>query len=143
MKQIKPGYIATKQNDGSWHSDSTQRVGEESQPVFIPRGQMNTLDLHYYFSAGLEPVPGDALRIRLSSSEMANYDSLLLPKRTIYRIKALYLFDTTMCCNLVIANLPNMEFWKTADSIFARFQPINKGLEGFVQNTGMNLLLKG
>lgn len=139
MKEIVFDGLLIRSQDGAWLSKQHQ----DSSPslCFTSTEPTTTLDLHYYFSAGRDPVPGDILKTRLSTSEFNDYDSALTIEHSSHKEGIVVAMDTTMCGRLILSGLPNIQECGETTCIYASFKRYNRGLTGFVSRTGMRRLL--
>ena len=108
---------------------------------FNMKGDTNAIDLHYFFNSNIEPEIGSKLRVVLSTDNISDCDTVLIVDPDLSSLSGLSLLDTTMCEEIFLQGLTDLDAWTRNLEIYAKFLPINKGLEGFVKRTGMKGLL--
>ena len=124
--------------NGCWESKIPD---QDSCISFRMKGKANAIDLHYYFNANKEPEIGSKLRVVLVTDKLSDYDTIFVIDPALSGSSELSLFDTTMCEELFLQGLPNADAWSPNREIYAKFLPFNKGLEAFVERTGLRGLL--
>ena len=124
--------------NGCWESKIPD---QDSCISFRMKGKANAIDLHYYFNANKEPEIGSKLRVVLVTDKLSDYDTIFVIDPALSGSSELSLFDTTMCEELFLQGLPSADAWSPNREIYAKFLPFNKGLEAFVERTGLRGLL--
>jgi len=124
--------------NGCWESKIPD---QDSCISFRMKGKANAIDLHYYFNASREPEIGSKLSVTLGTDKVSDYDTIFVINPALSGSTELSLFDTTMCEELFLQGLPNADAWSLNGEIYAKFLPFNKGLEAFVERTGLRSLL--
>ena len=130
--------IFVRIGNGGWESKIEE---PDSFVSFWMNGEVNAIDLHYYFKANREPEIGSKLRVLLNTDEMSDYDTLFVVDPALSGFLGLRLVDTTMCEKLFLRGLSDAIAWIQNREIYANFMPVNEGLESFVGRTGMRGLL--
>ena len=72
---------------------------------------------------------------------MSDYDTLFVVDPALTGFLGLSLVDTTMCEKLFLCGFSDTDTWIKNREIYANFMPVNKGLQSFVDRTGMRGLL--
>jgi hypothetical protein len=129
--------VAYKLEDGLWafdhpHNNTVQEL--------LLNGTEEAIDEHFYFESGRHAVAKDQMEIILNTEEPADYDTLLVKEvgdddGTTYT-------DTTLCAPVWLCNWLQGYFGEVPEEIFVKVRPINQGLEGFVNRTGMRGMLR-
>ena len=88
-----------------------------------------------YFKTHQYPVVDDEVEISLFLEEPNDYDTLLL--KEITDEEGTTYTDTTLCCPVWLCPWLQGYFGEVPEEIYIKVRPINKGLEGFVERTGM------
>jgi hypothetical protein len=128
--------VAYKLENGMWafdhpHNNTVQEL--------LLNGTEEAIDEHFYFESGRYPVEKDQMEIILNTEEPDDYDTLLVKEvgdddGTTYT-------DTTLCAPVWLCPWLQGYFGEVPEEIFVKVRPINQGLEGFVNRTGMRGLL--
>ena len=79
------------------------------------------------------------MEIILNTEEPADYDTLLV--KEVSDEEGTTYTDTTLCAPLWLCPWLQGYFGEVPEEIFVKVRPINQGLEGFVNRTGMRGLL--
>jgi len=128
--------VAYKLEDGLWafdhpHNNTVQEL--------LLNGTEEAIDEHFYFESGRYPVEKDQMEIILNTEEPADYDTLLV--KEVSDDDGTTYTDTTLCCPVWLCPWLQGYFGEVPEEIFVKVRPINQGLEGFVNRTGMRGLL--
>ena len=128
--------VAYKLENGMWafdhpHNNTVQEL--------LLNGTEEAIDEHFYFETGRYPVEKDQMEIILNTEEPADYDTLLVKEvgdddGTTYT-------DTTLCAPVWLCNWNQGYFGFVPEELYVKVRPINQGLEGFVNRTGMRKML--
>ena len=128
--------VAYKLEDGLWafdhpHNDTVQEL--------LLNGTEEAIDEHFYFATGRHAVEKDQMEIILNTEEPTDYDTLLV--KEVSDEEGTTYTDTTLCVPVWLCNWLQGYFGEVPEEIFVKVRPINQGLEGFVNRTGMRGLL--
>jgi hypothetical protein len=128
--------VAYKLEDGLWafdhpHNDTVQEL--------LMNGTEEAIDEHFYFKNLRHAVEKDQMEIILNTEEPADYDTLLV--KEVGDEEGTTYTDTTLCVPVWLCNWLQGYFGEVPEEIFVKVRPINQGLEGFVNRTGMRSLL--
>jgi hypothetical protein len=128
--------LAYKLSDGLWafdhpHNDTVQEL--------LLNGTEEAIDEHFYFESGRYPVEKDQMEIILNTEEPDDYDTLLV--KEVSDEEGTTYTDTTLCVPVWLCPWLQGYFGEVPEEIFIKVRPINQGLEGFVNRTGMRGLL--
>jgi hypothetical protein len=128
--------LAYKLPDGLWafdhpHNNTVQEL--------LLNGTEEAIDEHFYFESGRYPVEKDQMEIILNTEEPADYDTLLV--KEVSDEEGTTYTDTTLCVPVWLCPWLQGYFGEVPEEIFVKVRPINQGLEGFVNRTGMRGLL--
>jgi len=128
--------VAYKLENGMWafdhpHNNTVQEL--------LLNGTEEAIDEHFYFGTGRHAVEKDQMEIILNTEEPADYDTLLVKEvgdddGTTYT-------DTILCSPVWLCNWNQGYFGFVPEELYVKVRPINQGLEGFVNRTGMRGLL--
>lgn len=124
--------------NGCWESKAPD---QDSCISFRMKGKANAIDRHYYFNANKEPEIGSRLRVVPGTDKLSDCDTIFIVDSALSVSSELSLFDTTMREELLLQGLPNADVWSLSCEIYAKFLPFNKGLEAFVERTGLRGML--
>ena len=128
--------IAVKRIDGLYHfNHSHQSTVEE----ILCNGTEEAIDEHFYFATGRHAVEKDQMEIILNTEEPDDYDTLLV--KEVGDEEGTTYTDTTLCVPVWLCNWLQGYFGEVPEEIFVKVRPINQGIEGFVNRTGMRGLL--
>ena len=134
---MKLTVIAVKRIDGLYHfNHSHQNTVEE----ILCNGTEEAIDEHCYFITHKYPAVGDEVKISLFLEEPDDYDTLLV--KEVSDEEGTTYTDTTLCAPVWLCPWLQGYFGEVPEEIFIKVRPINQGLEGFVNRTGMRGLLK-
>ena len=128
---------AIKRTDGLYHFNHPHNDTIEE---LLCNGTEEVIDEHYYFYSHQFPVAGDKIQITLNEEELKDYDTLLI--KEVEDDEGTTYLDTTLCSPVWLCPWLEGYFGHRPDEIYIKLKPINKGLESFVNNTGMRQLLK-
>jgi hypothetical protein len=128
--------VAYKLSDGLWafdhpHNNTVQEL--------LLNGTEEAIDEHFYFESGRYPVEKDQMEIILNTEEPTDYDTLLV--KEVSDDDGTTYTDTTLCIPVWLCNWNQGYFGFVPEELYVKVRPINKGLEGFVNRTGMRGLL--
>ena len=128
--------VAYKLEDGLWafdhpHNDTVQEL--------LMNGTEEAIDEHFYIESGRDAVAKDQMEIILNTEEPADYDTLLV--KEVGDEEGTTYTDTTLCAPVWLCPWLQGYFGEVPEEIFIKVRPINQGLEGFVNRTGMRGLL--
>ena len=128
--------VAYKLEDGLWafdhpHNNTVQEL--------LLNGTEEAIDEHFYFKNLRHAVEKDQMEIILNTEEPADYDTLLV--KEVSDEEGTTYTDTTLCAPVWLCNWLQGYFGEVPEEIFVKVRPINQGLEGFVNRTGMRGLL--
>ena len=128
--------VAYKLEDGLWafdhpHNDTVQEL--------LLNGTEEAIDEHFYFKNLRHAVEKDQMEIILNTEEPADYDTLLV--KEVGDEEGTTYTDTTLCVPVWLCNWLQGYFGEVPEEIFVKVRPINQGLEGFVNRTGMRGML--
>jgi hypothetical protein len=128
--------VAYKLEDGLWafdhpHNNTVQEL--------LMNGTEEAIDEHFYFESGRHAIEKDQMEIILNTEEPADYDTLLV--REVDDEEGTTYTDTTLCVPVWLCNWNQGYFGFVPEELYVKVRPINKGLEGFVNRTGMRGLL--
>jgi hypothetical protein len=128
--------VAYKLEDGLWafdhpHNDTVQEL--------LMNGTEEAIDEHFYIESGRDAVTKDQMEIILNTEEPADYDTLLV--KEVSDEEGTTYTDTTLCAPVWLCPWLQGYFGEVPEEIFIKVRPINQGLEGFVNRTGMRGLL--
>ena len=128
--------VAYKLEDGLWafdhpHNDTVQEL--------LMNGTEEAIDEHFYIESGRDAVTKDQMEIILNTDEPADYDTLLV--KEVGDEEGTTYTDTTLCVPVWLCPWLQGYFGEVPEEIFIKVRPINQGLEGFVNRTGMRGLL--
>jgi hypothetical protein len=128
--------LAYKIEDGLWafdhpHNNTVQEL--------LLNGTEEAIDEHFYFETGRYPVEKDQMELILNTEEPADYDTLLV--KEVSDEEGTTYTDTTLCAPLWLCPWLQGYFGEVPEEIFVKVRPINQGLEGFVNRTGMRKML--
>ena len=128
--------VAYKLENGMWafdhpHNDTVQEL--------LLNGTEEAIDEHFYFATGRHAVEKDQMEIILNTEEPTDYDTLLV--KEVGDEEGTTYTDTTLCVPVWLCNWLQGYFGEVPEEIFVKVRPINQGLEGFVNRTGMRGLL--
>jgi len=128
--------LAYKLEDGLWafdhpHNNTVQEL--------LMNGTEEAIDEHFYFESGRYPIEKDQMELILNTEEPADYDTLLV--KEVSDEEGTTYTDTTLCTPVWLCNWLQGYFGEVPEEIFIKVRPINQGLEGFVNRTGMRGLL--
>ena len=128
--------VAYKLEDGLWafdhpHNNTVQEL--------LLNGTEEAIDEHFYFESGRYPVTKDQMEIILNTEEPDDYDTLLV--KEVSDEEGTTYTDTTLCAPVWLCPWLQGYFGEVPEEIFIKVRPINQGLEGFVNRTGMRGLL--
>ena len=128
--------VAYKLEDGLWafdhpHNNTVQEL--------LLNGTEEAIDEHFYFATGRHAVEKDQMEIILNTEEPTDYDTLLV--KEVSDEEGTTYTDTTLCVPVWLCNWLQGYFGEVPEEIFVKVRPINQGLEGFVNRTGMRGLL--
>ena len=128
--------VAYKLENGMWafdhpHNDTVQEL--------LMNGTEEAIDEHFYFKNLRHAVEKDQMEIILNTEEPADYDTLLV--KEVGDEEGTTYTDTTLCIPVWLCPWLQGYFGEVPEEIFVKVRPINQGLEGFVNRTGMRGLL--
>ena len=128
--------VAYKLEDGLWafdhpHNNTVQEL--------LMNGTEEAIDEHFYFKNLRHAVEKDQMEIILNTEEPADYDTLLV--KEVGDEEGTTYTDTTLCSPVWLCPWLQGYFGEVPEEIFIKVRPINQGLEGFVNRTGMRGLL--
>ena len=128
--------LAYKLPDGLWafdhpHNNTVQEL--------LLNGTEEAIDEHFYFETGRHAVEKDQMEIILNTEEPADYDTLLV--KEVSDEEGTTYTDTTLCAPVWLCNWNQGYFGFVPEELYVKVRPINQGLEGFVNRTGMRGLL--
>jgi hypothetical protein len=128
--------LAYKLEDGLWafdhpHNNTVQEL--------LLNGTEEAIDEHFYFETGRYPVEKDQMELILNTEEPEDYDTLLV--KEVSDEEGTTYTDTTLCAPLWLCPWLQGYFGEVPEEIFVKVRPINQGLEGFVNRTGMRKML--
>ena len=128
--------VAYKLENGMWafdhpHNDTVQEL--------LLNGTEEAIDEHFYFKNLRHAVEKDQMEIILNTEEPTDYDTLLV--KEVGDEEGTTYTDTTLCVPVWLCNWLQGYFGEVPEEIFVKVRPINQGLEGFVNRTGMRGLL--
>ena len=128
--------VAYKLEDGLWafdhpHNDTVQEL--------LLNGTEEAIDEHFYIESGRDAVTKDQMEIILNTEEPDDYDTLLV--KEVGDEEGTTYTDTTLCAPVWLCNWLQGYFGEVPEEIFVKVRPINQGLEGFVNRTGMRGML--
>jgi hypothetical protein len=128
--------LAYKLEDGLWafdhpHNNTVQEL--------LMNGTEEAIDEHFYFESGRYPIEKDQMELILNTEEPADYDTLLV--KEVSDEEGTTYTDTTLCTPVWLCPWLQGYFGEVPEEIFIKVRPINQGLEGFVNRTGMRGLL--
>ena len=128
--------VAYKLPDGLWafdhpHNNTVQEL--------LMNGTEEAIDEHFYFESGRYPIEKDQMELILNTEEPADYDTLLV--KEVSDEEGTTYTDTTLCTPVWLCPWLQGYFGFVPEEIFIKVRPINQGLEGFVNRTGMRGLL--
>ena len=128
--------VAYKLENGMWafdhpHNNTVQEL--------LLNGTEEAIDEHFYFESGRYPVEKDQMEIILNTEEPTDYDTLLV--KEVSDDDGTTYTDTTLCAPVWLCPWLQGYFGEVPEEIFVKVRPINQGLEGFVNRTGMRGLL--
>ena len=128
--------VAYKLEDGLWafdhpHNNTVQEL--------LLNGTEEAIDEHFYFKNLRHAVEKDQMEIILNTEEPTDYDTLLV--KEVSDEEGTTYTDTTLCAPVWLCNWLQGYFGEVPEEIFVKVRPINQGLEGFVNRTGMRGLL--
>ena len=128
--------VAYKLEDGLWafdhpHNNTVQEL--------LLNGTEEAIDEHFYFGTGRHAVEKDQMEIILNTEEPADYDTLLV--KEVSDDDGTTYTDTTLCIPVWLCNWNQGYFGFVPEELYVKVRPINKGLEGFVNRTGMRGML--
>ena len=128
--------LAYKLEDGLWafdhpHNNTVQEL--------LMNGTEEAIDEHFYFESGRYPIEKDQMELILNTEEPADYDTLLV--KEVSDEEGTTYTDTTLCTPVWLCPWLQGYFGFVPEEIFIKVRPINQGLEGFVNRTGMRGLL--
>ena len=128
--------VAYKLEDGLWafdhpHNNTVQEL--------LLNGTEEAIDEHFYFESGRYPVEKDQMEIILNTDEPDDYDTLLV--KEVGDEEGTTYMDTTLCIPVWLCNWNQGYFGFVPEELYVKVRPINQGLEGFVNRTGMRGLL--
>ena len=128
--------VAYKIEDGLWafdhpHNNTVQEL--------LLNGTEEAIDEHFYFETGRYPVEKDQMELILNTEEPSDYDTLLV--KEVSDEEGTTYTDTTLCAPVWLCNWNQGYFGFVPEELYVKVRPINKGLEGFVNRTGMRGLL--
>ena len=129
--------VVYKLSDGLWafdhsHNDTVEEI--------LCNGTEVAIDEHFYFETGRYPVEKDQMELILNTEEPADYDTLLV--KEVSDEEGTTYTDTTLCAPVWLCNWLQGYFGEVPEEIFVKVRPINQGLEGFVNRTGMRGMLR-
>lgn len=127
---------AVKRTDGLYHFNHSHNDTIEE---LLCNGTEEVIDEHYYFFTHQFPVAGDEIEIILNTEEPADYDTLLV--KEVSDDDGTTYTDTTLCSPVWLCNWNQGYFGFVPEELYVKVRPINKGLEGFVNRTGMRKML--
>ena len=130
MKELT--IIAVKREDGLYHFN---HLHNETVEELLMNGTEESIDEHYYFITGHNPVEGDEVEITLYLEEPKDYDTLLV--KEITDEEGTTYTDTTMCVPVWLCPWLQGYFGFVPEEIYIKVNPINKGLVGYIQRTGL------
>jgi len=133
---MKLTIVAYKLENGMWafdhpHNDTVQEL--------LLNGTEEAIDEHFYFGTGRHAVEKDQMEIILNTDEPADYDTLLV--KEVSDDDGTTYTDTTLCSPVWLCNWNQGYFGFVSEELYVKVRPINQGLEGFVNRTGMRGLL--
>ena len=133
---MKLTILAYKLSDGLWafdhpHNDTVQEL--------LMNGTEESIDEHFYFESGRHAVENDQMEIILNTEEPADYDTLLV--KEVSDDDGTTYMDTTLCIPVWLCNWNQGYFGFVPEELYVKVRPINKGLERFVNITGMRKML--
>ena len=128
--------VAYKLEDGLWafdhpHNNTVQEL--------LMNGTEEAIDEHFYFESGRYPIEKDQMELILNTEEPADYDTLLV--KEVSDEEGTTYTDTTLCTPVWLCNWNQGYFGFVPEELYVKVRPINQGLEGFVNRTGMRGLL--
>ena len=129
---MKLTVIVIKREDGLYHFNHSHNDTVEE---LLMNGTEEVLDEHYYFYTHQFPITGDHMEIILNEEEFEDYDTLLL--KEIEDEEGTTYLDTTLCSHLWLCPWLEGYFGKRPEELYVKVKPINKGLKGFNERTGM------
>ena len=124
--------IAVKRKDSLYHFNHPHNDTVEE---LLMNGTEESIDEHFYFKAGKYPVEGDEVEISLYTEAPDEYDTLLL--KEVSDEDGTTYTDTTMCLPVWLCNWNQSYFGYVPEELYVKVRPLNKGLEAFVERTGM------
>ena len=130
MKELT--VVAIKRPDNLYHFNHPHQNTVEE---ILCNGTEEAIDEHCYFATAKNPIEGDEVEISLYLEEPEDYDTLLLKEMsdedgTTYT-------DTTLCVPVWLCPWLQGYFGFVPEEIYVKVKPINKGLQAFVERTGM------
>jgi hypothetical protein len=129
--------LAYKLSDGMWAFDHPHN---DTVHELLLNGTEEAIDEHFYFESGRYPVEKDQMEIILNTEEPADYDTLLV--KEVGDEEGTTYTDTTLCVPVWLCPWLQGYFGEVPEEIFVKVRPINQGLEGFVNRTGMRGMLR-
>ena len=128
--------VAYKLEDGLWafdhpHNDTVQEL--------LMNGTEEAIDEYFYFKNLRHAVEKDQMEIILNTEEPDDYDTLLV--KEVGDEEGTTYTDTTLYAPVWLCPWLQGYFGEVPEEIFVKVRPINQGLEGFVNRTGMRGLL--
>ena len=128
--------VAYKLENGMWafvhpHNNTVQEL--------LLNGTEEAIDEHFYFKNLRHAVEKDQMEIILNTEEPDDYDTLLV--KEVGDEEGTTYTDTTLCVPVWLCNWLQGYFGVVPEELYVKVRPINKGLEGFVNRTGMRGLL--
>ena len=87
------------------------------------KGDTNAIDLHYFFNSNIEPEIGSKLRVVLSTDNISDCDTVLIVDPDLSSLSGLSLLDTTMCEEIFLQGLTDLDAWTRNLELYAKFLP--------------------
>jgi hypothetical protein len=127
--------IAYKLEDGLWafdhpHNNTVQEL--------LMNGTEEAIDEHFYLDMGRHAVTNDKIEIILNTEQPVDYDTLLV--KEISDDEGTTYTDTTLCIPVWLCPWLQGYFGSIPEELYVNVRPINNGLEGFINRTGMRQL---
>ena len=128
--------VAYKLEDGLWAFDHPHN---HTVQELLLNGTEEAIDEHFYFKNLRHAVEKDQMEIILNTEEPDDYDTLLV--KEVGDEEGTTYTDTTLCVPVWLCPWLQGYFGEVPEEIFVKVRPINQGLEGFVNRTGMRGML--
>lgn len=130
--------VAVKRSDNLYHFNHSHNDTVEE---LLCNGTEEVIDTHYYFLTGQEPKPGDEIQIYLTTQEpeIDEWDTVLTFIEAD-KNGSTYL-DELLSAQVWLCPWLQGYFGEIPDKLYVRVDVLNKGLQNFVNATGMRKLL--